>query len=480
MKNMKKLLALLLAVVLCLGMTTVAMAADDGTIELSVTNAVEGHTYYVFQILTGTVSSDKETLSDISVGKNWSGTVDAALNAIGDDALAFAKDIAGDLNVEDAYEVLNAANNFKANVAPGYYLVKDTSTSTAEGDAISEYMVQIVGKTTITPKQTGTPTPGKEIEVVDDKKGGNATSSYGVGDAVPFVLTAKLPDSIGAYEAYKLVFQDTLSSGLSFNAASVKVYVNDIEVTDTTKYTVAPDDANGFSVTMNDVTGEGFSAKAGDVIKVKYNATLLENAKIKEENKFHLEYSNDPNSDGMGTTTEIKVTVFTFELDFTKVDEDGNPLADAKFTLYKKDASGSYVKVGEELSATPKMAADGETVEAYEFSFTGLGEGDYKLSETTTPDGYNTMADKEFTITATLDQNADPATVKELTVTGDLTDFTATASSQIINGSIENNKGSNLPSTGGIGTTIFYVIGGILVVGAGVLLITKKRMSHNG
>ena len=246
---------------------------------------------------------------------------------------------------------------------------------------------------------------------------------------------------------------------------------------------------------------KAFGAGNKAVITVEYTATLNENAVLGSAgnpNVVYLEYSNNPNwdvsfdengkpenpgedgkdNDGdgeideedekkepTGETPEDKVIVFTYKLTVNKVDEQKNPLAGAGFTLYKKNAAGEYVQVGEELFGA----------ELTTFEWKGLDDGDYKLEETTTPAGYNTIAPIEFTITAEHDLESDDPQLIVLDG-GDL--FTGEVDTDdILSADVENKSGITLPETGGIGTTIFYVLGGLLVLGAVVLLITKKRMS---
>ena len=186
-----------------------------------------------------------------------------------------------------------------------------------------------------------------------------------------------------------------------------------------------------------------------------------------------------------GKTPDDKVIVFTYKVvankvtknsaydaskdpEKTGIDSDGHkefiPLEGAGFTLYKKNASGEYVAVGSEVKGG----------EMTTFTWTGLDDGDYKISETTTPDGYNTAADIEFTITAAHDVLSTNPTLTSLSGGNK---FTGEVNTGVITTDIQNNKGSTLPETGGMGTTLFYVLGGALVLCAGVLLVTKKRMS---
>ena len=158
--------------------------------------------------------------------------------------------------------------------------------------------------------------------------------------------------------------------------------------------------------------------------------------------------------------------------DYDPEDEDSEEyisLKGAGFTLYKKNASGTYVAVSGEIKGNDMTT----------FTFSGLDDGDYKLSETTTPAGYNTISDIEFTITAEHEINSDNPALTSLNgnVSSGVITFTPNTSGGSLTTDVINQKGSTLPSTGGMGTTLFYIIGGVLVVGAAVLLIVKRRMS---
>ena len=212
-------------------------------------------------------------------------------------------------------------------------------------------------------------------------------------------------------------------------------------------------------------------------IVVEYTATLNEQAVIAgvgNPNEAHLEFSNNPNGTGTGTTPTDKVTVFTFELVANKVDGDNSnaALTGAQFTLKKKKADSSYEDV-------KTLGADG-TLSA--FTFTGLAAGDYRLVEDTAPKGYNSIQPIDFKVVAVYDKDSADPKLTSLTVEGTNADATFTvnkngqgadATFTNITTQVVNHKGSTLPSTGGIGTTMFYVIGAILVVGEAILLIQR-------
>ena len=312
---------------------------------------------------------------------------------------------------------------------------------------------------------------------------------------MPFKLSATIAQDYANYNhGYKLTFHDKEDAGLSFKKDSVKVYVDGTLIT--TGYEVVTEgltDGCTFEVRFANLKDIA-SVKAGSIISVEYTSTLNNQAVIGSagnKNTSHVTYTNNPNDEQAGEngkTPNDVVIVFTYQTIVNKViknpaydaskdtektgtDSDGNeefiPLKGAGFTLYKKNASGTYEAVGSELK--------GEDMTT--FTWSGLDDGDYKLVETTTPSGYNTIPDIEFTITATHEVSSDNPTLISLSG-GDK--FTGVISTGVVSANIENQSGAQLPSTGGIGTTIFYVLGSVLVIGAAVLLVTKKRMSTKG
>lgn len=351
---------------------------------------------------------------------------------------------------------------------------------------MSKLILQVVGDTSVNVK-SGTTTSQKKVKDVNDSAASSATNptdwqdsaDYDIGDDVPFQLKATVASDYNNYtHGYTLKFHDKESAGLQFNSNSVVVAVDGTTIT--SGYTVVTEgltDGCTFEVqfsNLKDIT----SVHAGSVITVEYTATLTGDAVVigstGNPNESHITYTNNPNDTqhgDNGKTPDDKVVVFTYKLTANKVDEDGKtPLKGAGFTLYKKNASGDYVAVGSEIK--------GEQLTT--FTWKGVDDGDYKLVETTTPAGYNTMEDLTFTISAEHDtENNDP----KLTSLGatNLSDtaqtITGNAGTGELTTDIKNVKGSTLPSTGGIGTTIFYVIGAILVLGAAVVLIARRKNS---
>lgn len=399
-------------------------------------------------------------------------------------------------------------------LAAGYYLVKDKDGSVSGADAYTDFILKVVKNTEATPK-SDVPTVEKKVQE-DDKynqdggygNGYNDVADWNIGDAVPFKLIGTLPTNFADYDAYQYIFHDTLSAGLDLNEGSIKVYYASNKAgTDKTeisseKYTVnvpgtEETDKCSFEVAFADLTSvEGVTADK--YIIVEYTATLNKDAEIGlpgNPNKVYLEFSNNPNSGGegdTGKTPEDKVIVFTYELDVTKVDgqDADTKLKDAEFKLY--DENGKYVIVDADGKVTgwADNEAGGSTLKSDEnglFKVSGLDDGTYWLKETKAPDGYNLITDPikiEIKATTVNDQDwtamegpADALTALEIKVTvgSTTTSGNGDTESGIVATDIKNNKGAELPETGGMGTTIFYVLGAILVLGAGGLLIARRR-----
>ena len=215
---------------------------------------------------------------------------------------------------------------------------------------------------------------------------------------------------------------------------------------------------------------------------MEYTSELNANAVLGKEgnvNKAQLEFSNNPNKEqtgkpDTGKTPWDNVIVFTYQVVVDKYANsvDGEKLTGAEFTLEKVLENG-----GKETIRVIK-SEDGTS-----FTFKGLDDGDYILTETKTPDEYNTIDPITFTVTAEheITWEGEERNTRLTSLTGNQADgkitFTSDKDKGELSTKVVNKKGSTLPTTGGIGTTIFYVVGVILMLGAGVLLVTKKRMN---
>lgn len=361
----------------------------------------------------------------------------------------------------------------------------------------------------------------------------NDVADWNIGDRVPFKLIGSIPD-MDAYDTYQYIFHDTISTGLRLDMGSFDVYVAQEKNQDPVALGWAEipaanyeltETADGFTLAIDNlkefpyVNGEGRK-----YILVFYDAVLNEDAVIGLDgnpNTAYLEFSNDPNGDGTGQTEDDKVIVFTYELDGTKVDgeDETTKLEGAQFVLLNGAKSEAAVVVGGKVTEWIKFGtqADGTELEiptTYEgwtalaqqhtgliltsaadgtFKIAGLDDGTYFLREIQAPNGYNLLEDDvQLVITADTangqEWDGDPATaLRGLNMTFNVVDaeeVPTEVEGVLVGGTVgitvENNQGATLPETGGMGTTLFYIIGGLLVVGAGVLLVVRIRMkAHN-
>ena len=492
MKTIKRSIALVLAMILTLAMSVTVFAEGEGakkTFTITVNEAKAGHTYEAYQILKGDLSKSQTTLSNVDWGtgikadKKTDLANDAkayveklsGMQTNSSDLKAEAQKIASALSTTVAGSVSVTQDNAKAEITglePGYYLIKDKDSSLTGDEAYTEYILNIVADTTITPK-TDVPSVEKKVKDTNDTTEWQDSADYDIGDVVPFQLTATLPANVQSYKSYYLKFDDTLSQGLDFNKGTVTVKLGDKDVTSffKTNYDAA---SKKLTFTCDNILAEKFEAKNGDTIVVEYKATLNKNAVIGSKgnpNKVKLEFSNNPNNGGegdKGETPDDTVIVFTYKVVINKVNEKNEALDGAEFTLYKK--------IKGEADKEIKAVISGDKNDV--FTFSGLDDGDYVLKETKTPDSYNTAKDIEFTITADHSIESDAPELKSLSgdkVTGNIT-LKADKAEGSLSTPVQNFKGSVLPSTGGAGRVAIYVIGAILVVGGGIVLVTKKRV----
>lgn len=458
MKMTRRIITLLLALVLVLSMSATVFA-DDPTFTITIKNTTEGHTYQAYQILTGDLADGK--LSNVTWGNgvNPSGLGDAATVAAGlknsADADALAAQVAGKLTNPTATATVaaGATTCTLSNLPAGYYLIKTSATPNIDG-VHTAYIMNISADTEIAVKAA---VPSMEKSVND---GGDDVA---IGETVTYTLTATMPSDIRGYTTYKMVFHDTMSAGLTFDKiTSVKVGSKTLGASDYTK----AQNGNELTITIANVIAH--NATTETVIEVVYTATVNSNAVIGENgntNTAYLEYSNDPyNTTSTGKTPNKEATVYTWSIPvfkYTGSENDKSPLPGAGFTLYTNEGCTTAVKLsgsGNTYKVDPNGTVTEITTDATgEFTIEGLAQGTYYLKETATPAGYNTCDIVTVTIGEDGALTADNAAVTEVEVL--------------------NLAGSTLPTTGGMGTTMIYVIGGILVLAAVVLLVTKRRMS---
>ena len=526
-KVIKKLLAALLAVAMVCAMAIPAFAYNTEE------NLNGTHGYSAFQIFKGVISKDNMTLSNVEWGRNIPHYEDFLAKLKEDptlkipfqdadnlqdvlavisqwsesdnDSIAFARFVCSYLypdanaNPKPVYTDHTGGFNIQE---PGYYLIVDT-TYFNPGDFYHAYnsffLLNVPQAPYVVLVNHKVVKPTVEKEVYDNQDGTNeagfgSSADHAINEEFQFKLTATLPASpdraYDYYKEYAVLFNDTLSNGITYDRLdSVVIKSNGIpyDITnDSSMYEV--DDSrlesdHYFVVGIPDVKacGAGLNLNDGATITVTYTAHLNDNAAVNStsgstdnKNKVQLQYSNNPrNSAYWGFTPESEVRVYTYQLNNTKYHDDdttGNELAGAGFRLYSgkdctKEQEIKLKKNTTDGTYSPYFGADaGDEMfsdEHGQFNVKGLDAGTYYLKETNPPADYSACADKEIVISATHDVN-------HVSLSGNL-------STTIIN---KKAGGITLPSTGGIGTTIFYVVGGGLMVAAIVLLVTKKRMEN--
>lgn len=469
-KTFKKLFAALLAAALVLAMAVPAFAVTNATKgSITISNTVKDETYTIYRMFkldsynaesntySYTVESDWEGFFKTGAGGNYitldgqnhptwtaadendSTTVAAFAKA----ALAWAKQ----KGIQSAgTQEGNGSSITFSNLDLGYYLV-DSSLGALCGLNTTNPDVTIKEK-------NGQPTIKKEVKNGD---AWSTTNDAKIGDIVEFKIVVHV--EAGA-QSYKVA--DTMSDGLTFNSSSLAVTYKDAPATANSDYTLElKKDGTTFTLTFAD---SYVADKVGEDIVVTYNATLNDKALVRgNTNRATLHY-------GTNKTIESETTIYTYEFDLLKVDgADHKLLNGAEFKLYDAENGGSVIKVvpvaggyrvanGDETGAVDTIKVNGKV------HISGLDKTTYWLEETKAPDGYNMLTERK------------PVS---LTNGSNNTTLTSNTWSEADHGvAVENNAGTVLPSTGGMGTTLFYVVGGGLMVAAVVLLVTKKRMEH--
>lgn len=502
MKKARKLITFILAAVMIMSMS-LNVWADGETGTITIDGAIEDVTYSVYRILD-LVSYNEETGAySYKAAEGWgnflrsqeiNGTYieidnNEYVTWIGDEgndtedikefaaaALAYAKEAPVSANAtdtisgndeNDSAEVVTVTFN---NLPFGYYLVDSSQGALCSLDTINT---------------TATIEEKNEAPEMDKKVDETATTNaVTIGEQVEFTVTITVKDGAQNYALH-----DTMSDGLTYNPNSLQIKIDENTTVDSEYYThkyateTAPnntEDGCTFEILFND----DYLATLDEntVITITYSAELNKNAVIGgagNTNTAYLAYGEQPDTNGDGTpdgdtpkTPDITTTTYTYSFDLVKTDNNSKVLNGAKFELYDAETGGQKINlVYDAENGVYRVATQEETTEqdfvsevitAGNVKIIGLGNGTYWLEETNPPVGYNPLSAREK---VTIDNANLDATVNDGTYD---------------NGGVQiiNNTGSELPSTGGIGTTIFYIVGGVLVVFAVVLLVTKKRMKN--
>lgn len=485
MKYTKKLLSLVLVLVLALALAVPGFAANT---TVNITNGNPNAKYYAYQIMSLVQSGENyaytvtaEWISDLAkiAGIEKDDKTDAAFNnalvkyvseqqtAEATRALAeklFAK-------IEDK-TIANEVKGSSFEVPQGYYLIVETSNP-GTGEVKSLVMLDTANNTSVNIESK------RDTVTVEKKVNDQDTINAEFGEVVTFKITSTIPSNIAQYTNYTFTIKDTMSSGLDFKEiTSVKVDGSEVPAyaAETQEngyktmgfFTGSPMNGNG-TIELGSYILANKTTLSGKSVEITYTATVNNTAIIdgtagsNNNNAVVIEFSNDYHATTTGETVEDKVTISVFDIDINKNDGKGQNLSGAEFQL--TNVAGKYATVtGEngnykfnawvdDASSASKLVSPANG----NIALDGLKAGTYTLTETKAPEGYNLL---DAPITVVIASNGD------VTVDGE--------AAQPI--SVVNQTGTELPSTGGMGTTIFYTLGGVLVVGAAILLVTKKRV----
>ena len=480
-KTIKKLMAALLAVALLCAMAVPAFADDAATGtgnngSITITNAAKDETYTIYRIF------DLESYSGANysykLSSKWAGLADnatfqayfdittggyvvpkstytgEAVKTFAAAALAFAKSTTAPI-ANDGSAVATGTTVSFTGLQLGYYLVDTTQGTLCSLNTTADH-VDITDKTD---------TPNIDKKIVD-AAGNNGTKSNtaSIGDVIHYQVTISAKKGATGY-----VLNDTMTEGLTFNN-DVNVTVNGTALTSPADYSVTTPGDNGatFKVTFAESYLNGLTADTN--IVVTYSATLNEKAAISGNSSGNQNTNTAQLKYGNSSTVKDQTTTTSFKFDLVKTDSAGKLLAGAKFKLYDAVSGGNEIKLVKIDEKTYRVAKSGEggveieTVDTGYITINGLGNGDYWLEETQQPKGYNKLAARE------------KLTVNNVNLPTTMNGTNWTEGDGGVH--IINNSGTVLPSTGGMGTTLFYVLGGGLMVAAVVLLVTKKRMEN--
>ena len=479
-----------------------ATADQLSAFQLKLTQALEG--------LTGDTSSSNVPSLAAPTAKVFA---DNLMNALEANTVSATKSVKA-----------TGANYVINDVDPGYYLMVQTKQSASNPNTItkSAYLLDTVvaNETTEVTLKKGTVTVDKQVMdwndtsntaapvvnptqiTANDTKWGSS-ADHDINDEIPFQLTGTLPESYDRYDTFKYIFNDTLSRGLTYNA-NAHVYMlpsgtgaQEVDVTDafTITHTGGATTEGGnttYADTQITIAAKNNDLKAalaalnptqtaayGYKFYVRYTATLNAGAVIGNPgnpNKVDLEFSNNPNNGAEGTnkTPPVIVVVFTYQYNVDKQFQGGTPATgdEPEFTLYKK-IEGEWSEI-----STQTMTEDNK------FNFVGIDDGDYYVEETKVPQGFTKAQNVYFRVSADHNNNATPTSTLTITYYTD-GNFTTPVSAGAVNGTIDggqittqiiNKSGNELPSTGGMGTTILYAAGAAIVLIAGIgLAVTLRR-----
>ena len=501
MKHARKLTSLLLALVMVLALAVTAFAQDEtvgaGAGAITISNAAKGVTYTIYKLFDATVNADGSSIA-------YTGEIPASLNTY------FTADKNGYISAtEAAKEGANMSEGLKTALKDWTKTVTATATAKSDGSALNfkglAYGYYVV--TTTQGNQVISVDSTKPDVTIYDKNSSRPTDLHktasnddvSIGDTVTYTVRFKTSNYDGAgtdaKEIVSYTIEDTLPAFLSdVNVTSIIVDNDGNDATAGDQHDVTAQFTNKkIVIDWYDEDNSKFLYDNGATVTITYTAVVTEKAAIDGEgntNNVTVTWTTKGGNEPGPGKLETKKTIFTYAIALKKVNNKGTALPDAvfEFPFYVKsdaDTDGAYIYAG--TTAGEGLTNKITTPENGVIIVKGVKSGSYKITEVTAPAGYNKLtapvaveAKKTGQIstntTVYLDENGNitnTETDKKTEVNVDIPNIAATALVVV------NKAGTELPSTGGMGTTIFYVLGAVLVVGAGVLLVTKKRMSQS-
>ena len=495
MKHARKLASLLLALVMVFALATTAFAQEvpgsGGNGSITISNAAKGETYTIYKLFDATVSADNSSIA-------YTGTIPESLKPY------FTADKNGYISANEAAKNGENMSDGLKTALKDWTKTVTTATATAESDgsaltfkglALGYYVVttsqgeQLISvdstmkDVTIVDKNSSTPKDLRKTADVDD---------VSIGDTVTYTVSFKTSNYYGAGTEAKEILSYTIEDTLPEFLKDVKVTsirVNKDVIQDQTGATPQFDSNKKIVIKWYDEVNKQFLYDNGATVTITYTAVVTENAAIDGDgntNDVTLKWTTKDSDQPVPREIKEKETIYTYAIALKKVNDKGQALPGAifEFPFYVKstaDADGAYIyagtEAGENLTKQITTPADGVII------VKGVKTDSYTITEFKAPDGYNKLADP-VTVTAVRTGSTTTSKTVYLDENGKETNETTAIEVKVENNDIAatavvvvNKAGTELPSTGGMGTTLFYVLGAVLVVGAGVLLITKKRMS---
>ena len=458
---------------------------QDSTFTITVNDVPSGHSYTAYRVFSARTAPDG-TLSDIQWGDGVHS--DAFLEGVNSASFAFRSAFAGVSTAAEAAAVISgnssdadfvrtvsrllvqcrasaaADSDTRGNVLAltggGWYLTLDETALNENNDALSAVLLHTSQSTVTVDPKIDVPEFEKVIISGQDHV---KTEDFALNDTVTYLLTAVIPDTYPYYETYELHFFDT-SEGVTYVPSSFTVKADGDPVQ------VSPAiSGNSFVLDIADLKSVTDKDMSGKQVTVQYEATLNSTAVMGgsgNTNTAYIKYSNDPYGNGLGKSAADNAAVFTYGFTVHKTDENNQPLSGAAFVLEKKNSDGSY-------TALPDASV---TENGTCFTFDRLNDGEYRLRETETPVGYNSLDPVEFTVSSEHSMNAGTASLTALsyTVSGKQPAAGTTENGQMSMTAV-NRRGITLPATGGAGTVSLYGIGGLTLLASVILKLRRHE-----